>query len=919
MHVLNKSVLSFAVVSISLTAALSAPDVTAKDDPSQDADKLMIVDCMLPGKVMRLGSGARYMSARRPIKTTGADCEIRGGEYVAYDRASYASSLKVWLPQAKEGDPKAQTYVGEMFEQGLGTTPDHEAAVAWYRKAAEQGYDRAQMNLGSMYERGLGVPQDEVEALNWYRRATGLGEDDLVLSSEVEALEAETEELRQALAASEAEVSRLKNSLDASRREIDNSRAQLDNTMLRLEEMRYIAEAKRSSGGSSADVALLNEQIRAKEAELAAQREELMGLQVAYDRQQTAFAAQLQAQDDGQSSSDSILDLERQKIADLERQVAGLTDSLSQRQTELEQSNAQLGALRRQLEAQAANDQAAAQASMNELTAIIEQQKADLAQKTNNINSLKSTLNQQQQILAAEQNAYQQREHSLQQSSGDTTELRAELARERSRIAALEGQVAGMARELELKQSNLDQTNSQIDVLNRQFQNTSSQQASSQESMAELQNMIAAQQSDLEQKALSIGFLEQELANQKQQLSAERVAFEQREQQYLQSQDVAQVEKQALESRLARTQEQLASYQEQLVESDRLISSQQSEIQQQQQEVQSLRDGQAREEARRAIALEADLGEKSIQLLSAQGENTSLKRQIEEYQLQLQRMRNQLSSADVSTSVAMRGPEPLPITQNKTTRNKVPGVDFGDYHALIIGNNEYSEFPDLETPINDARAMERVLKDRYGFKTQVLINADRYAILQALNVYRERLTDQDNFLIYYAGHGTLDERNDRGHWLPVDASPNNNANWISNVSITDIINTMSAKHIMVVADSCYSGTLARRVRSNLQGGAPEQKAAEYYRQFSQLRSRTALTSGGTQPVMDGGGGGHSIFANSLLRVLESNTGILQGPDLFIEVHEQVTASGMNAVDQIPAFDAIKNTDDLGAPFFFVSS
>ena len=170
-----------------LLSAYSAPVLRAADDPSNDVDKLMIVDCMLPGKIMKLGGGARYMSARRPIKTTGANCEIRGGEYVAYDRASYASSLKVWLPDAKAGDPRAQTYVGEMFEQGLGTTPDYKMAVSWYRKAAEQGYDRAQMNLGSMYERGLGVEKNELEALNWFRKATGMAEDELVLASDVEA------------------------------------------------------------------------------------------------------------------------------------------------------------------------------------------------------------------------------------------------------------------------------------------------------------------------------------------------------------------------------------------------------------------------------------------------------------------------------------------------------------------------------------------------------------------------------------------------------------------------------------------------------------------------------------------------------------------------------------------------------------
>ena len=94
------------------------------------------------------------------IKTSAQDCEIRGGEYVSYDRSDYATALKVWLPQAKEGDKVAQTYVGEIYEKGLGVQPDYVLAAEWYRNAAEQGYERAQINLGYLYEKGLGVAKD---------------------------------------------------------------------------------------------------------------------------------------------------------------------------------------------------------------------------------------------------------------------------------------------------------------------------------------------------------------------------------------------------------------------------------------------------------------------------------------------------------------------------------------------------------------------------------------------------------------------------------------------------------------------------------------------------------------------------------------------------------------------------------------
>lgn len=143
---------------------------------------LEIVDCLLPGQVRQLGN-TTYITQRRPTQTTAADCRIRGGEYVAYDRADYKSALKVWMGAAQAGDPKAQNYVGEIFERGLGTSPDYAAAAIWYQKAAEQKYGPALFNLGTLYERGLGVPEDRLKALNLYRQAWGIPADNVIYAS----------------------------------------------------------------------------------------------------------------------------------------------------------------------------------------------------------------------------------------------------------------------------------------------------------------------------------------------------------------------------------------------------------------------------------------------------------------------------------------------------------------------------------------------------------------------------------------------------------------------------------------------------------------------------------------------------------------------------------------------------------------
>ena len=159
----------------------------AATDKNSNADELLVVDCLLPGQIRKLGTSHTFISPRQPIRTTAIDCGIRGGEYVSYDRADYRTALNVWLDSAKQGDAKSQVYVGEIFEKGLGTVPDYTQAVAWYRKAAAQGDSRGAINLGYMYEKGLGVEKDTIEALNWYRKASGLEDDDLQFASTIEA------------------------------------------------------------------------------------------------------------------------------------------------------------------------------------------------------------------------------------------------------------------------------------------------------------------------------------------------------------------------------------------------------------------------------------------------------------------------------------------------------------------------------------------------------------------------------------------------------------------------------------------------------------------------------------------------------------------------------------------------------------
>jgi hypothetical protein len=236
-----------------------------------------------------------------------------------------------------------------------------------------------------------------------------------------------------------------------------------------------------------------------------------------------------------------------------------------------------------------------------------------------------------------------------------------------------------------------------------------------------------------------------------------------------------------------------------------------------------------------------------------------------------------------------------------------PGeANFGSYYALIIGNNQYRNMPVLRTAGNDAGAVASLLEKDYGFAVTTISDASRYDILAAMDDLRSKLTHHDNLLIYYAGHGYFDQDAERGYWLPVDASQDTSANWVSNADITDKLKSIRAKHVMVVADSCYSGTLTRGVNITA-------RPSDYWQQVLAKRSRTVLTSGGMEPVADGGGGSHSVFANAFMTALTENQEVIDGTELFTKIRRPVM---LNA-NQTPQYGDVRLAGHEGGDFLFV--
>ena len=187
------------------------------------------------------------------------------------------------------------------------------------------------------------------------------------------------------------------------------------------------------------------------------------------------------------------------------------------------------------------------------------------------------------------------------------------------------------------------------------------------------------------------------------------------------------------------------------------------------------------------------------------------------------------------------------------------------------------------------------------------MDANRSDILLALNNLRWKLTKSDNFLIYYAGHGWLDKEADEGYWLPVNAQKDNMLAWISNSSITASLRALKAKHVLIVADSCYSGKLARGVHI-------VNKTPGYLSRLSRNKARCVISSGGLEPVIDSGGDGlHSVFATAFLNALKENYDILDGAQLFNKLRRPVMLNS----DQTPQYSDIRKAGHEGGEFLFV--
>jgi hypothetical protein len=232
----------------------------------------------------------------------------------------------------------------------------------------------------------------------------------------------------------------------------------------------------------------------------------------------------------------------------------------------------------------------------------------------------------------------------------------------------------------------------------------------------------------------------------------------------------------------------------------------------------------------------------------------------------------------------------------------------GKYYALIIGVSDYVDplITDLDgLPIRDAQMLANILAANYTFEKDDIIflkNPNRTAILRAFDYLSNTVTDKDNLLIFYAGHGYYDEKTELGYWLPADAEASFTANWIYNDVLVANLKRIQSKHTLLISDACFSGSIFKT--RSLAPNAPMAYQKKY-----ELPSRKAITSGVLKTVPN-----KSVFLKYLSDRLQKNDEeYLSASQLFQSVEIPVANNSPNT----PQYGDIQNVGDEGGDFIFI--
>ncbi len=253
-------------------------------------------------------------------------------------------------------------------------------------------------------------------------------------------------------------------------------------------------------------------------------------------------------------------------------------------------------------------------------------------------------------------------------------------------------------------------------------------------------------------------------------------------------------------------------------------------------------------------------------------------------------------------------------------------VGVGEYRAVLYSAQDYADdsgVPDLETPNNDIARIGQVLEEQYGFTVEGHPDATRAEIVSSLTRLADETGEDDVLLVYYAGHGQYDARQRVGYWLPSDARGGDQSTWLGNPTVQGLIRGITARHVVLVIDACFSGEFARERGIEVLVDDDRFPGQRLARRLASEPSRVYLSSGGNETVSDEPPPGRSdedeppvsVFAYFFHKLLaQAEQRYVMPSDLVLPLRQRV----FDNANQTPRFGVVANTGHGGGEVVLVN-
>jgi WD40 repeat protein len=277
--------------------------------------------------------------------------------------------------------------------------------------------------------------------------------------------------------------------------------------------------------------------------------------------------------------------------------------------------------------------------------------------------------------------------------------------------------------------------------------------------------------------------------------------------------------------------------------------------------------------------------------------------------------------------------------------------EFSRSFGFFVGIDQYGRgIPKLKTPVSDARALARLLREQHGFETYLLTNeqatlAEMRALFEGLvsgdpniqNQLRKTVGniplpvwEDDRVLFYFAGHGAAvtGEDGPEGFILPQDADREREDSFLPMTELNEALAKLKCRHFLGILDCCFAGAFRWSSTRDLLARPPRLYRERYAWYIhgkawqaiaSTAHDERALDVAAGRPLgeRNESGPGHSPFAEALLDGLKGKAdqafvgeildGVITATDLFSFIEKQLRPpEGSQWMPQTPIFWPLKN-------------